>query len=353
MGTPDSLEARLASEAGIEFFAVPAKAYDRGKRWTLVSAGWTTFVSTFKCLRILRYFRPDVVIAFGGYVSLPVGFAALLCGVPLVLHEQNAVPGLANRVLSRWSDATCVTYPGSLSGLVRPSHAVVTGNPVREAVAASDRESGRKALGLRKGDLVLLVFGGSRGARHINEAMVALYPRLKERKKLRIVHIAGAEEIEAVRTALTGIAGAVPDWWRLYDYIEGIGDAIAAADLVVCRAGATTLAELAAIGRPAVLVPYPYATDDHQARNAAALVAAGAASLVYDADLDNAAFGDEVVKLLGRPKAREEMAVAAASMARPFAAHAIAEVALEQAAKHRERAGEGGQDAGPAEDGAP
>jgi UDP-N-acetylglucosamine--N-acetylmuramyl-(pentapeptide) pyrophosphoryl-undecaprenol N-acetylglucosamine transferase len=316
---------------------VPAKGFDRGAVGSILSAGWTALFSWARCVGLLRRWKPDVVIGFGGYVSLPLGLASVSAGIPLVLHEQNAVPGLANRFLSRWASAVCVTFPESITRLRRPSRAHVTGNPVRPEVASASRDLGRKALGLKKSDLVLLVFGGSRGARHLNEAVLALYPRLKERQKLRVVHIAGPQEIDAVRTTLTEVAGADCAWWKVYDYIEAMGDAMAAADLVVCRSGATTLAELSALGRPAVLVPYPFATADHQTQNAGLFVQAGAATIVYDQDLDGPTFGDEIMRLLGKPKLRSEMAEAATSLYRALAAHAIAEVAAEQAAGYRGR----------------
>jgi UDP-N-acetylglucosamine--N-acetylmuramyl-(pentapeptide) pyrophosphoryl-undecaprenol N-acetylglucosamine transferase len=332
VGAPDSLEARLASEAGIDFIAVRAKGFDRSRPTTFISAAITTAVSLFGCMRLIATWRPDVVIGFGGYVSLPLGLAAAMSGVPLVLHEQNAVPGLANRVLSRWARVVCVTYPASISRLRHPRRAVVTGNPVRPQVASASRDAGRKALGIRKADRVLLVFGGSRGARHINEAVLELYERLKEIAKLKVVHIAGPCEVEAVTARLAEVAKGEASWWQVHDYIPDIGDALAASDLVVCRAGATTLAELAMLGRPAVLVPYPFATEDHQARNAEALVEAGAASLIVDSYLDEPGFGDEVVSLLKKPAVLKRMGEAAASLARPLAAYAIVEAALEQGA---------------------
>lgn len=335
VGAPDSLEARLAGEAGLTFHAVPAKGFDRGAPLSFVSAALTTALSLPRCLQLLHRTRPEVVIGFGGYVSLPLGLAAALAGIPLVLHEQNAVPGLANKVLSRWARTVCVTYASSVDRLAWPSRAFVTGNPVRAAVASADRAAGRKALKLRKTDLVLLVFGGSRGARHINTAMLDLYKRLSDIPKVRVVHVAGPAEIESVRESLKVLAPTADGFWRAFDYIDGMGDALAAADLVVCRAGATTLAELAVLGRPALLVPYPYATDDHQTMNAFALVAAGAATSVRDGELDTPVFGDEVVRLLTHAGTRADMAAAARSLARPMAAHAVAEAAIEAAAERR------------------
>jgi UDP-N-acetylglucosamine--N-acetylmuramyl-(pentapeptide) pyrophosphoryl-undecaprenol N-acetylglucosamine transferase len=335
VGTPDSLEARLAEEAGLTFHAVAAKGFDRAAPLSLLSAAFTTLLSLPRCLALLRRSRPEVVIGFGGYVSLPLGLAAALAGIPLVLHEQNAVPGLANKVLARWARTVCVTYPASIERLARPTRALVTGNPVRSSVAGADRAAGRKALKLRKADVVLLVFGGSRGARHLNTAMLDLYKRLSDIPKLRVIHVAGPAEIDSVRESLKTLAPKADGFWRAFDYIDGMGDALAAADLVVCRAGATTLAELAALGRPSVLVPYPYATDDHQTLNASSLVAAGAASAVADSQLDTSVFGDEIVRLLTDEGRRAEMAETALSLARPMAAHAVAEAAVEAAVERR------------------
>jgi UDP-N-acetylglucosamine--N-acetylmuramyl-(pentapeptide) pyrophosphoryl-undecaprenol N-acetylglucosamine transferase len=330
VGAPDSLEARLASEAGLEFIGIEAKGWDRAAPLSFLLAAATTAVSFFRCLVLLRKSKTDVVVGFGGYVSLPLGLAAALGGVPLVLHEQNSIPGLANRVLSRWATVACVTYASSIPRLAHPARALVTGDPVRPSVLSADAVAGRRALNLRKNETVLLVFGGSRGARHLNQAMVELYPKLDGIAKLQVVHIAGPTEAAAVREALAKIAGGkLPGWWQVLEYTDRMGDAIAAADAVVCRAGATTLAELAAIGRPALLVPYPYATDDHQSYNAIPFVEAGAAVAVSDSGLDSPAFGDEVLRLLKDVPRRDVMAAAAVRLGRPYAAAAVADAALE------------------------
>jgi UDP-N-acetylglucosamine--N-acetylmuramyl-(pentapeptide) pyrophosphoryl-undecaprenol N-acetylglucosamine transferase len=280
-----------------------------------------------------------VVVGFGGYVSLPVGLAAAVAGIPLVLHEQNAVPGLANRVLSRWATTVCVTHPSSIERLAHPQRAFVTGNPVRPAVMRSDREAGRRALKVKATDLVLLVFGGSRGARHINTALLSLYKRLKDVRKLKVVHIAGPLEAEAVRSELKSIDARQRAFGQVHDYIDSMGDALAAADLVVCRAGATTLAELTALGKASILVPYPFATEDHQTLNAQSMVRAGAAFMISDAELDAPLFGDELVRLLANPETRGTMETACAALARPLAAHAVAEAAVEAAAAHLKAVG--------------
>jgi UDP-N-acetylglucosamine--N-acetylmuramyl-(pentapeptide) pyrophosphoryl-undecaprenol N-acetylglucosamine transferase len=321
VGAPHSLEQRLAGEEGVTFVAVRASGWDRARPLTLVSGLATAIASTFRCLRLLRRDRTDVVVGFGGYVSVPLSLAAVACRVPLVLHEQNSVPGVANRILARFARTVCVTYEDSVALLPHPERAVVTGNPVRESVLRADRDAGRAAFGVTPDQTLLLVFGGSRGARHLNNALVGLRERLGAVNGLRVVHIAGPLEASAVRSALED--GGAPDWWQVLEYVGDMGDLLAASDLVVCRAGATTLAELSVLGKASVLVPYPYATDDHQTLNAGPFARAGASIVVTDAGLDAPGFGEALLSLLVDPAARAAMESAAASLGRPDAAHAL------------------------------
>jgi UDP-N-acetylglucosamine--N-acetylmuramyl-(pentapeptide) pyrophosphoryl-undecaprenol N-acetylglucosamine transferase len=331
VGAPSSLEERLATEAGLRFVPVKASGWDRARPWTLVTAVATAFSSLFRSMALLRRERTDVVVGFGGYVSVPLGLAAAVSGVPLVIEEQNSVPGLANRVLSRWARAVCLTYADSLRHLHRRDRAIVTGNPVRRSVLEADRGAGRASFGVGADETLLLVFGGSRGARHLNTAIVNLYSTLRVVKGLRIVQIAGPAEADTVRESLSAAASGVPPWWTVLDYVEGMGDLLAAADLVVCRSGATTLAEVSALGRPTVLVPYPYATDDHQTHNAEPFLHAGASLVFADADLDTPAFGESLVSLLQDTGRREEMSRAASTLGRPDAAEAVLEVVMDAA----------------------
>lgn len=334
IGTPNGLEARLVPEAGVRFRGLPSRGFDRARPLSLLTA---VVVMAFSAIKAWRWFgaeRPDVVIGFGGYVSLPVGLAAVARKIPLVLHEQNSVPGLANRVLSRWASAAGVTYEESAPLLFRTRAVEVTGNPVRPEVLASSRVTGRARLGVRDEDLVLLVFGGSRGARHLNQAIARLKHRLMAVDGLVVIHVTGPSELESVR----GLLGDVDTHrWHTHAYLDGMGDVIAASDLVVCRAGATTIAELTALGAPSILVPYPYATDDHQTKNAVTLVEHGAAIAIADSELDDAGFGDEIVALLGDGKRRANMAAASRSLARTDAADRVATLAVRAAARRGSR----------------
>jgi UDP-N-acetylglucosamine--N-acetylmuramyl-(pentapeptide) pyrophosphoryl-undecaprenol N-acetylglucosamine transferase len=320
IGTPGGLEARLVPEAGIEFRGLPAKGFDRARPWTLLQAAAVSVASAFRAWRWLGELSPDVVIGFGAYVSLPLGLAAVVRRVPLVLHEQNSVPGLANRVLSRWAAAVAVTYEESAARLPHPSRAVLTGNPVRADVLSADRKSGRSRLGVAEDAIVLLVFGGSRGARHLNQALVRMREQLMGIEGLTVIHVTGPQEEAAVRAALDEMGGDGDGRWRVHPYLAGMGEAIAAADLVVSRAGATTIAELTALGAPAIVVPYPFATEDHQTKNAEVLSIHGAAIVVADSDLDGSRFGSEVLRVLGDATQRATMSAASHSLGRPDAA---------------------------------
>ncbi len=323
VGTDRGLEARLVPEAGVPFHGLAARGFDRARPWTLVTGAALTAVSTIRAYRLLGKVRPDVVVGFGAYVSLPVGFAALLRRIPLVLHEQNSVPGLANRVLSRYADAVGVTYESSRKYLSHPERVVVTGNPVRADVLAATRESGRRLLELGEDDLVLLVFGGSRGARHLNSALIALRDKLLALDGLQVIQVAGPLEAESVRQALEAAGGDGGGRWRVYEYLSEMGEAIAASDFIVSRAGATTLAELTALGAPALVVPYPYATDDHQTKNAETFVEQGAALLVADADLDGEQFENGLLGALSDAPARATMSAASRELGRPDAAERV------------------------------
>jgi UDP-N-acetylglucosamine--N-acetylmuramyl-(pentapeptide) pyrophosphoryl-undecaprenol N-acetylglucosamine transferase len=327
VGTPDGLEARIVPAAGVAFRPLAAAGFDRARPWTLVTSSLRIAASTFRAWRWLGADRPDVVVGFGGYVSIPVGLAAALRRVPLVLQEQNSVPGIANRFLSRFAAAVAVTYAESAPRFAHPGRVVLTGNPVRRAVLDADRDSGRRALRLPQSAPVLLVFGGSRGARHLNTAMIGLRDRLVAVPDLQVIQVAGKLEASSVSAALYKAGGDAGGRWRVLEYLDDMGSALAACDLVVARAGATSIAEITALGVPSVLIPYPFATDDHQTKNAESLVAHGAAEVIADAELDGKRFGDVVVRLLGDEEARATMSAASRELGRPDAASRVAELA--------------------------
>jgi UDP-N-acetylglucosamine--N-acetylmuramyl-(pentapeptide) pyrophosphoryl-undecaprenol N-acetylglucosamine transferase len=260
--------------------------------------------------------RPDLVIGVGGYASGPAVAAAKLLRVKTMVLEQNHFPGATNRALAPWVDAICVPSEAARERL--GGRGIVTGNPVRPEFAAI----GAAPAGAT---LALLVFGGSRGARSINRAMVAALPLLAALDRPpRIVHQTGPEEVDAIAEAYVRDARGE---FEVRAFLDDMPARLAAADLVLCRAGATTLAELAAAGRPAILVPYPHAADDHQRLNAEAVRDAGAAIVVRDAELSGTRIADLVATLTQDGERRRRMTEAARSLARLDAAERIADVA--------------------------
>ena len=324
-GTPGGVEARLVPAAGVPFTAFEASGFNRKHPASLVKGVGKIAASTTKAVRWFKEIRPDVVVGFGGYVSIPVARAAEKMGIPVVLHEQNSVMGMANKYLARKAAAVCLTYDHSARDVPDGVPVHITGNPVRRSVIEADRAVGRAMLGLSDDDFMLLVFGGSLGARHINNAVAALKDELLARPRLRIVHITGPKELDAVREALA-LTDEEQARWTLMGYQDRMGETLAAADAIVSRAGATSLAEISARAIPALLVPYPYAAEDHQTTNARAYVNAGAAFMVPDNALEGDAFTGPLFSLIDDAAVRASQAAAARAQKTGEAAAMLADV---------------------------
>jgi UDP-N-acetylglucosamine--N-acetylmuramyl-(pentapeptide) pyrophosphoryl-undecaprenol N-acetylglucosamine transferase len=312
MGNPGGMEAGLVPRHGIEMRWVRFGGL-RGKGWaTRLMLPLNLLRAFWQALRALRESRPGVVLGLGGYITFPGGMMSSLLGIPLVLHEQNSVAGLANRVLSRVADRVLVAFPDALPG------AEWCGNPVRAEIAAIAPPAERFAG--RQGPLRVLVVGGSLGAQALNETVPRALALLAPGERPRVTHQSG----KAHRAALEDNYRRAGVEATLVDFIDDMAGAYADADLVICRAGAMTVSELAAVGVGSVLVPYPHAVDDHQTGNARFLSERGAALLVPQAELD----AQRLAGLLrGLTRARLlEMAGRAREAARPDAADRVAEV---------------------------
>jgi UDP-N-acetylglucosamine--N-acetylmuramyl-(pentapeptide) pyrophosphoryl-undecaprenol N-acetylglucosamine transferase len=238
------------------------------------------------------------------------------------------VPGLANKTSAGKAARVCVSLPVAIEAfrdrVADQSRIVVTGNPVRRSVIDASREAGRAAFGVAEGQTMLLVFGGSLGARHLNEGMVALKDELLARKDVCVIHSTGRELFDEV-TAQLALAEGEATRWQVCPYIDNMGEALAAADLVLSRAGASSIAEIAALAVPSMLVPYPFATADHQTTNARYLVDAGAAVMVADDQIDSPAFGQTLLELVDDAARRDDMRAKARELAGNQAAGALAD----------------------------
>jgi len=330
LGTREGLEASIVPQAGLRFEAIPSRGMVGKGPLRAPGAIWAALQGLLAARRIIRRFRPDVVVGTGGYVSGPVGLAAFLGRVPLVIHEQNVFPGVTNRWVSRWAVAVAVPFADARRYFPRSANVVVTGNPVRATVTEMTPAEGRRVLGLPDEGLVVYLVGGSRGARVFNEAITRAMPGWLSRPGLRAVFATGERYFEETRQALAS-AGIVPsDGGKitLVPYLHRADAALAAADVVVTRAGGTTLAEVTARGLPAVIVPSPNVTHNHQDYNARVLGRAGAAVVIREAELTGEVLERAVSEILASPALREEMRRASLALGRSGAAEEIARLVL-------------------------
>ncbi|OYT72010.1 MAG: undecaprenyldiphospho-muramoylpentapeptide beta-N-acetylglucosaminyltransferase [Chloracidobacterium sp. CP2_5A] len=317
VGTERGLEKKLVPEAGFELTCIPSGALNnvswRRRLQTLAAlpAGF------WKAWRLAGSFQPDIAIGVGGYASGLAMLAAMARGVPTLAVEVNVLPGLTNRLLARLVTGAAVSYRETAAYF--GSKATLTGTPVRaefEQIPPKPPDAPRRHA---------LVFGGSQGAQAINRAMAEAAPRLAARSGLRLVHQTGERDAEAIRAAYAA-AGLEAE---VHPFIDRMADALAAADVIVCRAGAATIAEIAAAGRAAIFIPFPQAADDHQRKNAEAFARAGAGEVILQAELTGERLAQSILALLDDPARLARMEAASRALAQPRAAERAVDVALQ------------------------
>ncbi|MEO6968862.1 MAG: undecaprenyldiphospho-muramoylpentapeptide beta-N-acetylglucosaminyltransferase [Rhodanobacteraceae bacterium] len=324
LGAAGGLEKKLVRDHRIEMETVPVSGL-RGKDLRArIAAPWMLCRALFASLRVLRRTRPRSVLSLGGYVAGPGGIAAWLTRRPLLVHEQNRVPGFTNRMLSHLARRVLAGFADAFPA---KTNAEWTGNPVRAEITSlptpAERFASRNDERAR-----LLILGGSLGARALNQRVPDALALIPEQRRPQVLHQCGAAHLDVTRAAYARTQVEA----RVEPFVADMADAYAWADLAVCRAGALTLAELAAVGLGAILIPFPYAVDDHQTRNAASFVAANAAQLIRERDLDAAKLAGLLERLLRDRAQLLAMGMAARALAKPDAAAIIAQRCLEAAA---------------------
>jgi UDP-N-acetylglucosamine--N-acetylmuramyl-(pentapeptide) pyrophosphoryl-undecaprenol N-acetylglucosamine transferase len=312
-------EGRLAREAGLDFAGLPVRGV-LGRGLKAVPALARMAASLFSALALVRDFKPQVVAGFGGYAGFCPVLAAWMLRVPTAVHEQNSVPGVTNRILARLAARALVSYPDD-SRAFPSGKVLITGNPVRPEIAAQAQTKSSRVVPSR-----ILVLGGSQGAKAVNRVVVTAWPRLAG-AGFELWHQTGSSDYESVSHLYRGM-----DNVRVEPFIAGMAAAYDWADLVIGRAGASTLAELAVMGLPSVLVPFPHATHDHQSVNASYLSRAGAAVVVTEKDLNAQRLAETVLGLMGDADKLTAMGRAALSQGKPDAAGLIADELLRLAA---------------------
>ncbi len=323
VGRGGAIEERVCRANGIPFRSLPVEGWPRSARWRKPWVLAKLGVSLLRAFVYLRRFQPQAVIAVGGYASLPLALAAQRMKIPTLLHEQNKRLGLANRMLAPRADRLFLSYADTV-GDFDAERARVVGNPVRSGFAhPPEQAAARETMALEADVPVLFVVGGSQGAQSINRAVAAMLNDF-EAGQLQVLWMTGKTGHEEA----CAVAEQAECDVRVYAFVDDMVTACAAADLVVSRAGASSTAELAVLGKPAILIPYPHAAENHQEQNARALEEAGSALVLLDGDCDGPQLGALVRELLGDQARLNAMAEAAAALAKPAAAEAIVEEAM-------------------------
>jgi len=325
IGNEGSIEERLVQKAGYPFEAVRSQGFRRKLTLENIKTVSLYLKAKKRCRKIIRTFKPDLVVGTGGYVSGPVVAAAQKMGIPTCIHEQNAYPGVTSKMLSKKADIVFISFPGSEKYFGPVKKMVLSGNPLREEVLSTSRADARNKLGLNEDDFYLLSFAGSLGAHEVNKAMVDFIVKNAKTKEFVQTHATGDRGWEWVPGAIEekGVDLHQEKQIKVEQYLYDMADHLAAADAVISRAGAITLGELTALCKPAILIPSPNVTHNHQYHNARSLSDRGGAILLEEKDLSAERLYELVSELKQDSEKREALGKAAGSLALPDAAEII------------------------------
>lgn len=330
VGTRRGLEADIIPTEGFEIQFIDVCGFERRLSVKNVQTIVKTVASVWQSRKIIKEFKPDIVIGTGGYVCGPVLLAASLMRIPTMIQEQNVIPGITNKILSRFVDKIALGYGEAARYFGNQNKVFTSGNPIRQEVMSANREESIVALGLDASKRTILISGGSRGARSINQAMLEVYQHFAGSKEIQLLHVTGQSEYNGIVGNLNqcGIDRTAAGNIIIKPYLYNMPQALAVADLAIFRAGALGLAELTARGIPSILIPYPYAAENHQEFNARVMEQQGAAVVIRDADLNGNVLIKAIKELASSPRKIDAMAVASKKIGRPDAAESIAQMAL-------------------------
>ena len=327
VGTKEGLEKNIIPRYGYELKFIEVAGFKRSLSFDTVRSFFKLFSGLADAYKIVADAKPDLVIGTGGYVCGPICFMAALKGIPACIQEQNAMPGVTNKILARFVKKVFLGYEEGRKYFSGSSEKIYTGNPIRTEILEHEKNEALKELGLDPKKKTILVSGGSRGARSINKAMLEAELKLSGREDVQVLHATGDINYDDYMKEINS-KGGVKENIIIKPYLHNMPVALAAADLAVFRAGAIGLAELMASGIPSVLIPYPYATANHQEHNARAVAGHGAARVILDKDMTGEKILANIEELLNNPEELKKMQEAAASLGKPEAAEQIAKAAL-------------------------
>lgn len=331
IGTEQGLESTLVKREEIPFKTVHITGFKRKISPENLKTVWRFISGVSKSKAILKEFKADVVIGTGGYVCGPVVYAASKMGIPTIIHEQNSVPGLTNKFLSKYVDKVATCFEEAASFFPKEK-VVLTGNPRASEVLNQDGIKGRLSVGLKLKDPCVLIVGGSRGARPINDAVIAALPSLGK-KPYQVLYVTGEAHYESVKKEVALVGN--PSNVIIKPFVHNMPEVLTNMDLTVARAGATTLSELTSLGIPSILIPSPYVTNNHQEKNAQSLTTNGAAKMLLEKELDGTKLVEEIDTIMLQKEVLHNMKAASKKLGMPDAAIRLYDVMKEVVNKRK------------------
>lgn len=326
VGTERGLESKIVPSYGIPFSTIKIQGFRRSLSPQNIKTVYLFLSSIGKAKKLIRSFQPDIVIGTGGYVSGSVMFAAKQLGIPTIVHEQNSVPGVTNKFLSKFASKIAVCFP-DVSSYFPKEKVVLTGNPRAQEVAGVEKSEILAEYGLKPGEPTVVIFGGSQGALKINQAFLEALPFFED-KPYQVLYASGERYFEELQEKLNLSKRTLKNV-SIQPYIDKMADVMGNVQLIVGRAGATSIAEITALGLPSILIPSPYVTNDHQTKNAQSLVKAGAAKLISDGELTGSALVTAIEEILLNDEVRKKMAESSRNEGIPNASERLYQVVEE------------------------
>lgn len=325
IGTLKGMENRIVPANGYPIKSIPASGFKRKQLWKNFKTLSDAVQGSAQAKAIIKEFNPDVVIGTGGYVCGPVVRTAHKLGIKTAIHEQNAFPGMTNKLLSKYVDKVFLSFEEVKKFFKRDHDMYLVGNPLRRGFFTGDKEESRKNLKIRENDMVVLCFGGSLGSPRINKLMINMIEKFNGKEGISIFFVTGKVHYEAVSKELMELTGGLQDNVKLFEYIDNMPEYMGASDIIISRAGALTIAELTGSGKPAILIPSPYVTGNHQYFNAKVMADKDAALLIEEKDLNDEEVIAKITEMKDDPSILKKMAENSLSLAKTDAAEKIYE----------------------------
>ena len=333
IGTKNGLETKLVPKAGYRLEFIDIEGFSRKNMFKNVSVAAKLVSARSRMKKLIREFKPDCIVCTGGYVSGPVTMAAKATGVPSLIHEQNVYPGLTVKGSEKYVNYLALSFEETINHMHDKSKCVVMGNPIRTEIFTADKEKSRKKLGIKKP--FVLVFGGSLGADRINDAVISILKRIADEGKISLLFGTGDRNYEKIMNRITSEGIKLTEDVKIVPYIDNMAECMAAADLVVSRAGAITVSEIAALGKPSILIPSPNVVRNHQEQNAHEFEKNGAAAMIVERDLTPEKLYDKIMSMVTDEKVLEEMSHKLKKLAKTDALERIYELILKMSANRQ------------------